>query len=300
MKYYFIYNPIAGQKEKGEKFLEDFSKLKQNPNLDLHLYYTNSVGDATNYAEKIAKDHKEEDICIFAVGGDGTMNEVINGIANYKNVIFGIIPTGSCNDFLKIYGDHDFLNLEKQINGKIIPTDLLKVEDFYCLNVTNIGFDARVNFDQITYRPQFKTIKGAYNYAIFRNIIKPLGDRVIVKVDDKVFYSGKTTLMALGNGGFYGGGYNCAPLAKTDDGLIDITIIKKISVFRLITLIGKYKKGLIFNNPKYKKIAFCTTAKKIEIESPEVLTVCIDGETIHRNHLLIENLKHKIRFILPN
>ncbi len=300
MKYYFIFNKTAGREEKRQAFLEKIAKfIKDNPQYDIELYTTKHVGDATIEAKKIAEKHINEDVCIFACGGDGTMNEVVNGIAEYKNVILGIIPTGSCNDFLKIYPEYDFMNLENQILGEVIPMDLIKVNHYYCLNVTNIGFDACVNYDQICYRPRFKTVKKAYNYAIFRNLIKPLGYKVHVEVDGENFFDGKALLMAFGNGGFYGGGYNCAPKSSPNDGIIDMTLIKKVSIFKFITLISKYKAGLVFDNPKYKKIALCTKTKKIKITSDIDLTVCIDGETIHRKEVLIENVMHKIRFMLP-
>ena len=81
--------------------------------------------------------------------------------------------------------------------------------------------------------------------------------------------------------------------------LVDCIVIKKVSILTFASLIGKYKKGLIYDNHKYKRIAFCKKASKIIIESPKILTICIDGETIHRNKVTIEVLKHKIRFLLP-
>lgn len=299
MKYYFILNPTAGSGIKGKEFLTRFEELKSKNEYDLNIYETVGVGDSTRFVAEICTKYPDEDICIFACGGDGTMNEVVTGVANYSNAILGIVPTGSCNDFLKSFKDYDFMDLEKQVNGTIINCDLLKVDEFYSLNVTNIGFDAKVNYDQIRLRPKYNNVKKAYNKAIINNILKPLGDKVKVTIDDEVVFDGKALLMAFGNGNFYGGGYNCTPCADVSDGLIDYQIVKKVSVLTFATLIGKYKKGLIFGNPKYKHIAKSGKAKKIIVESPNTLTICIDGETIHRNKVTIEILKHKIRFILP-
>lgn len=299
MKYYFILNPTAGSGIKGKEFLTRFEELKSKNEYDLNIYETIGVGDSTRFVAEICTKYPDEDICIFACGGDGTMNEVVTGVANYSNAILGIVPTGSCNDFLKSFNEYDFMDLEKQVNGTIIKCDLLKVDEFYSLNVTNIGFDAKVNYDQIRLRPKYNNVKKAYNKAIINNILKPLGDKVKVTIDDEVIFDGKALLMAFGNGNFYGGGYNCTPCADVSDGLIDYQIIKKVSVITFAALIGKFKKGLIYGNPKYKRIAKSGKAKKIIVESPNTLTICIDGETIHRNKVTIEILKHKIRFILP-
>ena len=188
MKYYFILNPAAGNGEKGKQFLSAYEKLKALNKYDINLYETVGVGDSTRFVAEICTKYPNEDIYIFSCGGDGTMNEVVTGVANYKNAILGIVPTGSCNDFLKSFPGYDFMDLEKQINGTPIPCDLLKVDEFYSLNVTNIGFDAKVNYDQIKLRAKFPNVKKAYNNAIIRNLLKPLGDSVKVTVDNEVLF----------------------------------------------------------------------------------------------------------------
>ena len=89
--------------------------------------------------------------------------------------------------------------------------------------------------------------------------------------DDEVIFDGKSLLMAFGNGNFYGGGYNCTPCADVSDGLIDYQIIKKVSVITFAALIGKFKKGLIYGNSKYNRIAKFGKGKKIVVESPKTL-----------------------------
>ncbi len=299
MKCYFILNPAAGSGEKGKEFLKAYENLKALNKYDISIYETVGVGDSTRFVAETCTKYKDEEICIFACGGDGTMNEVVTGVANYKNAILGIVPTGSCNDFLKAFPDYDFMDLEKQINGTPIPCDLLKVDEFYSLNVTNIGFDARVNYDQIKLRSKFHNVKQAYNNAIIRNLLKPLGEKVTVKVDDNLLFEGKSLLMAFGNANYYGGGYHCTPKASINDGLVDCIVIKKVSILTFAGLIGKYKQGLLYDNPKYKKLIKCIKGKKIQIEAPKTLTICIDGETIHRNKVTIEVIPNKIRFLLP-
>ena len=103
MKCYFILNPVAGSGEKGKIFLEKYEQLKALNKYDINIYETVGVGDSTRFVGEICTKYSDEDIYIFACGGDGTMNEVVTGVANYKNAVLGIIPTGSCNDFLKTF-----------------------------------------------------------------------------------------------------------------------------------------------------------------------------------------------------
>lgn len=300
MKHYFIFNPIAGNKVKRELFFELYNKLEQNGEDEYILYQSKERGDATKYVSQIATLNEPNDICVYACGGDGTTNEVMNGMAEHSNVILGIVPTGSCNDFLKNFPEYDFLDLKKQIRGEAKPIDVMKVDDLYCLNVTNIGFDAKVNYDQIQYRPKFKTIKKAYNYAIFRNIIRPLGEEMSVLVDGQPFYDGKSLLIAIGNGQYYGGGYRCTPSALVDDGILNIILVKKVTIFTFLSLLKKYKNGELDHNPKFTKVVKIGKGKVINIKAPEIMTVCVDGETIHKKEITINTLQKQIRFKFPS
>lgn len=304
MKHYFVFNPIAGNKEKRDKFLELYSQLEKKYNVEgsneeIILYTSKSAGDAINYVNAIALENEGEDICVYACGGDGTTNEVVNGIIGLKNVILGIVPSGSCNDFLKNFKEYDFLDLDRQVNGTIKPVDIIKVDDCYCLNVTNIGFDAKVNYDQIQFRPRFKTIKKAYNHAILTNFLKPLGDYMTIIADDKEVYNGKLLLLAIGNGGYYGGGFNCAAHAVVDDGYVDVIGVKKVSRLTFVRLIKDYKNGTLADNPKWQKVLVQSRCKKVSIKGEDSLVICIDGETIHKKEVNVECIKHYIRFKYP-
>ena len=173
MKNYFIVNPIAGE----GKGLEVVQKQIDNLNLylkadnEFEILLTTKPKEAIILAEKICEENKNTMINIFACGGDGTSFEVLNGIVNFSNVNFGIIPVGSCNDFLKTFENHDFLSLERQLLGQKVGIDVLESDGEFLLNVANFGFDARTNYDQIRYRHRFKTIKKAYNFSLFKNIL---------------------------------------------------------------------------------------------------------------------------------
>ena len=129
MKNYFIINPISG-KENGQKYIEEAielldEKIKQTN--QFYLLTTSKPADATNIAKKIGAENQDENINLFACGGDGTCFEVLNGIIDYPKVHFGIIPIGSCNDFLKTFSDYDFTSIEKQLEGTATPIDVIKM-----------------------------------------------------------------------------------------------------------------------------------------------------------------------------
>lgn len=297
MKSFFIYNPIAGSGNKTEIFYEKINELK-NKYAEIEVIETKNVGDATIITKRLIEEHENETINIFACGGDGTSCEVVNGLATARNVNFGIVPTGSCNDFLKNFENYDFMNLENQLNGEIKTIDCLKVNDYYCLNVCNIGFDAKVNYDQIQLRQKYHNVKKAYNKAIIKNLLKKLGDEVRIIVDKKEVFNGKSLLMVFGNGEHYGGSFQPFKNTSLNDGICDMMVVKKVGIIRFASLLGRYKVGEVYNNPKIKVVK-SFVGKDIEINSPNILTVCIDGETIFTKHIHINIIPKTINFIIP-
>jgi diacylglycerol kinase family enzyme len=191
------------------------------------------------------------------------------------------------------------MDIEKQINGTRKKIDVMKVNDFYSINVTNAGFDARVNYDQILYRSKCKTVKDAYNKAIIHNIMRPKGQKIKIICDNEIFFEGNNLLLAVGNGSTYGGGYKCAPYAVVNDGLLEVVSVKNVSVIRFAPLIKKYKEGNHLT-PKLKNIIKYKQAKNIVITSSKIMTVTIDGETIHSDNVTINVLPNEISFVFPS
>lgn len=302
MKNFFIINPVAGNGKGITKIKEEIDKLNGQIKEDNEfiIIETTRMGDGVVKAEEIVKQNQSELINIFACGGDGTCFEVLNGIVGADNVNFGVIPVGSCNDFLKSFPECDFLDLKSQLNGVAKKTDIIKVDNEYVLNVANFGFDARANHDQILLRPKFKTIKGAYNMALFKNIISPkLGDKVEIFVDGNKVFAGKMLLSAVANAQYYGGGYKCAPHSLVDDGLIDIVIVKKVSILTFARLVKYYKNGEHLDHPKFKKYITYVQGKDIEIKAVNDLVASFDGETRIKKQYIAEIVEKKINFIFP-
>lgn len=302
MKHFFIINPIAGHGKGVEIVKEQVSRLEQTlqEKHEFYYYVTKRQYEATELVEQICQTYTKEIIRIFACGGDGTCFEVVNGLKEKNNVQMGIIPVGSCNDFLKSFPNSSFLDLVSQINGEAIPVDLIRVNDEYALNVANFGFDARVNHDQIRYRNRFKTVKRAYNYALMKNIFSPkLGDELTITVDQQVLFQGKALLMTVANAMYYGGGYKCAPLSDYQDGLLDVMVVKKISPFTFIRLVKYYKKGEHLKHPRFAKFIAYQKGKQIQIDSKYDIVGCLDGETKIGKHFELEVVAKGLNFILP-
>lgn len=303
MKNFFIINKNAGKGNAEEIVKKQLDELDDafKQQHELNCIVTTKPLEAIQIVKDLCQKYQNEEINIFACGGDGTSFEIANGLVAYRNVHMGIIPVGSCNDFLKSFPDLEFISIKKQLQGTNQLVDILKVDDEYALNVANFGYDAKSNYDQIRYRKNFKTIKAAYNFALLKNIISPkLGDDIIVKVDDEVIYDGKALLLSVANAMYYGGGYKCSPLAVVDDGILDVVVVKKIFPLTFLRLVKYYKRGEHLENPRFKKMLTYKTGKKVEIiTKKKELFGCLDGETRIKDHFKIEVVPKSISFILP-
>ena len=277
MKYYFLINPVAGNENEKNKLQEYIKEVCDNNKLDYEIYLTKGKKDATRFT----LEHKDEDCCVFACGGDGTVNEVINGAINGK-VSVAIYPCGSGNDFVKMFKDS--LDLNKLVNQKGRKIDTIKVGDIYAVNVVNIGFDSAVNGSVDRYKKRFK-VSTAYNISIVTNLLKRINHKYKIYLDDEEVEDGKFLLMSLGNGSYYGGGFKCAPRAKLDDGLIEFCAVRKVTRLTLAKLIKVYKEGTHLENPKFKKYILYRQCKKVRIVADKMFSVTIDGENIKTNVL---------------
>ena len=106
-------------------------------------------------------------------------------------------------------------------------------------------------------------------------------------------------LGGVANGQYVGGAYKCAPYSNNEDGLLEVCLIKPISLIRFIKLIGIYKEGKHLDNPKLKDVLKYKQAKKVVIEADKDFKICLDGEMYKGEHFEIENMKQVLRFIKP-
>jgi len=260
---------------------------------DFEIVVTSKQGDATEFARNYAS--KGEPIRIFAGGGDGTVNEVLNGIVGYENVFLGVLPYGSGNDFVRLFGGVEpYRNHFGSTHGSIVPVDIIKCNDRYCINICSVGLDADVAFRMRRYKRLFKG--GSYILAVIESMVRRLGVHTKITIDDKIFVEQNMLLALAANGRFYGNGFISAPKADPFDGMLDILIVDKISRFRIMSFIGNFKSG------RHEKIAGFVKqfrGKKMVIESKKPLVFNRDGECDTVKEITIEIMPAAIKMILP-
>ena len=298
MKHIFVINPASGVKNRTEEIKE---LVKKELNDDEYIIYeTKGIGDAINFVQEFSSTHPTEKLRFYACGGDGTLNEVVNGAVGFDNVEVTNYPVGSANDFLKYFNDCDFKNLHNLINGEVVKSDVIKFNNRYIINVFNIGYDAKVVELQRKFK-RWPLVSGnfAYTLGVIFALLGKRCHKMKVTVDNEVFFDGKVSMVAVANSICYGGSYHCAPLAKIDDDICDVCIVKKVSIPTFAKLAKIYQKGEHLVNEKAKKYILYKQGKNVQIEIDKAISYSIDGELGKSNTVVLEVLHNVINFVIP-
>ncbi len=304
MKHIFIINPAAGRGDSLERLDSDIKLAfeKYEGECVYEIYRSASVGDAERYVKERCEAEKDEKLRFYACGGDGTVNEVFCGTAYAENAEVAIIPIGTGNDFIKNFGSAElFMDISAQIEGSAALLDGVRINDRYSVNLANMGFDCAVveRVQRIKRRPMIPS-KLAYIAGVAIEFARMPGVKLkSFVVDGKKVKEDELLLCAFANGGFYGGGFYCAPLARTDDGIIDLCFVRRISRLQFATMISQYKNGTYLESKRIMKYAEYHKCKSASIDFDGEVSVCIDGEITKLSHIDIEVCPGIFRLSLP-
>ena len=282
-----ILNPAAGRVSP-EKYWPEIQKFLEKHHVEYNLEKTTARGEGTKIAKKaVAEGYKT----VLAVGGDGTANEVVNGLLG-SDVAFGIIPCGEGNDFCKLLGFPPGgvkEALTAVIKKHTLHIDLGMVNGRAFLNMVGIGLDGEIAAlkDEAS-----KYMKGILVYA-FHLLPMVMGYKpqpLDVEMSG-LFTKGPIALIGIGNGCYEGGIFKLTPDAELDDGLLDVCIARYPG--KLMTLWAAFKaiKG------NHKDLPFVTMFKteKITITAEKPLPAHIDGEVIREKKLEIKVLPKQLK-----
>jgi len=266
----FIVNPAAGRGN-ALRILPQLQEQLTSHRIEFDIEQTHSAMDAAEMARRSAESGWE---VIVAVGGDGTVNEVVNGIMD-TDVTLGIIPCGTGNDFSRS------LHVPKDIavavdilqKGAVKKIDVGQTDNRYFINGIGIGFDAAVNNET----RQIKGLRGTALYAA--GLLKAL--RKYNAIEMELRFNGvaavrDTYLIAAGNGMSVGGGFLLTPDAQLDDALFDICHVDNIKPMTIARHFSKLFNGKI---GMVKEVTL-DQSPHLSVASSAGMPIHIDGEVI--------------------
>ena len=305
-----IYNPAAGR-GRVKKHWSEVEMALIDAGVDFDVAITAAPLDAVLIAEKSVDQYT----AVIAVGGDGTIHEVVNGLLRAsgegETIALGVIPLGSGDDFAKV------IPPETQIGGKVFDwqvavekiaqgkTKLFDVGRLttspsdqnpqYFMNGIDIGFGAQaaLNFSTV---PSFISGMAAYLAAIIKTLIDYHIPEVSIQIDDQPPFDQSTTMTVVTNGRCFGSGFWVCPDAIVDDGLLNVMVADGIGRAKILGLIPKIMKGTHVGEPILKNFL----AKRVIISSDESFVVEADGEVPYpqTTNLEVQILKRKLRVII--
>lgn len=290
MSLIFVLNPVAG-KGKARELKPIIEKICKDNNIEFQIRETSLPGDGKTIALQAVKEGYKK---IISVGGDGTLNEVLNGIIG-SDASLGVIPGGSGNDFIRsINQSRDIERIILDIiNGEERYVDIGLCNNKYFINVGSAGFDAEAVI-KTEKAKKFFSGSTAYIAAVLHTILKYRGWDMEVEIDDKKFKS-RTLLTAIANGGYYGGGMMPAPEARIDDGYFDVCHVGHMSKLKMLVLFPKYMKG---KHGSIKGVSFYR-GKRVRITCSEPVAVNLDGEIIKDREIEFKLIQNGIKVIFP-
>ena len=300
MKHIFILNPAAGRENAYEMLKENLTKAFDG-RADYRIYRTKGVGDATAFIQKYCRIHAEP-VRFYACGGDGTLNEVVNGAVGFEHASVGCYPCGSGNDFVKYYGGKKyFLDLAAQLEAREEEIDLMRVGNHYAVNATHFGFDSCVAKTMMNVRRK-KLIggKNAYTTGVVVGLLKAMKNKCRVYVDGELLNpKGTILLCTVANGQYVGGSFRCAPRSVNSDGLLEVCLVHPVSYFTFMKLIKAYTNGEHLTDPRFENRLEYRRGKRITVEAPEGFLYSFDGELVEKNRFTVEVAPRALRFAVP-
>lgn len=254
-------------------------------------------GDAARYAAEAAE--QKVDV-VIAGGGDGTINEVVNGLLSVgqdHQTAVAVAPYGTANDFATGCGipvDDPLAALRLAASGPIVPIDVGRANDRYFINIASAGFGAEVTANT---PPELKRAIGGAAYALMGIVTaaKASPHHCQVTLPNGTTRTGNVLVMTAANGRQCGGGQQVAPRAILNDGLLDFAIIHDVDIQSFGQVLGE----LMSLGDESNQYASYVQLPSLRIESDDPLQVNLDGEPMRSHIYEFSVLPKAIRFVLP-
>jgi len=278
-----IVNPIAGAGRTAKKWPQ-IKRLLKSIGLRFEQDLTEAPGHAIELAKAAAKKGYK---LVVSVGGDGTINEVVNGLyaaGSMKDIVLGIISTGTGGDYIRTVGisNHHREACQCLMHPRKLTVDLGIVEyasngqmmKRLFVNIAGMGFDAEV-VKATTQRFKILGAVPSYLLGLLSTLLLYKNKEVSLKVDGKV-ENRKVCAIMTSNGKYGGGSMLVAPDADLTDGLLDVLIIDNLSKPDLLRSLPRIYRGTHLTHPKVSM----NKVRKIDISSKQPMSIQADGELL--------------------
>lgn len=285
----FILNPVAGRHlSKGSNYSVSDRIKTYFP--EALISTTADKGDATRIAQQaIEKAYTH----IIAVGGDGTVHEIVQALAKNPGPTLGVIPCGTGNDYSSLLGQNTILDdsfWSSLNNATQRPVDIGRCNDIYFANGMGIGFDAQVAVE--VNQPSFMRGKAMYWKVILKNLLFYRSQNMNMS-RGAVYTQCRNFLITIAVGRRFGGGFTLTPRAWADDGLLDVCMVRNIPVWKRIYSLLKLQKGEHMEEPEVQY----SQVEDLSLAFDRIVPAHLDGQVYYYQKYDIKVLKKHINVI---
>lgn len=286
---YIVVNPMSGNGTCLPKLEKAVSVIK-NAGVSVTELHSKKKGEMGKLVKTAVESGAD---CVAVVGGDGTMQEAVGELVKSKINSF-LFPFGTGNDFAHALGlTGDPVECAKRLlEGSVSQIDVGMVNESYFLNVAGLGFDVEVLQQTDRYKNRF-TAKNSYIMGLIHAISHLKAYNITMKYNDKVITK-PAFIASFGNGQFIGGGMHAHPKADISDGLLDICMIEKLKLIKVIPTLLRFMKGKHLDLP----VTTYDRSDEIEVTSDTPLAIQLDGEINETTPAIFKLLPKALNFIM--
>lgn len=306
-RWFVIVNPVAGN-GRGLDHFPQISKLLRDAGIPSEPVFTEHKFHATELTVSAVKQGFRR---IIAVGGDGTLHEVVNGLfiqqtVDPREVLLAVIAVGSGNDWIRTFGIPsryaDAIRAIREGKSFLQDVGMVSYEEAHyrqqrCMaNVAGTGFDAEVVRRYAHLRRQGRRSKWLYLWCMIRSFFGYKSTGVKVWIDDRLVYNNLLMSIAIGVCKYNGGGVQQLPRAVADDGLLDVSLIRPVHFWHIL-----FRIRYLFNGGIYRiRHILQARGSRVRIESSPEIAVEVDGELLGQTPLEFSVRHRAIRVVVSD
>ncbi len=269
-------NPTAGRGRAGQR-MSRIQDILVAAGIDMDRHISSAVGDLEEQVRVTVNDGAER---IVVAGGDGSIHEAVNGILRAdRSARLGVIPTGTGNDFAKACSiPLDWEKASEDLAARLAANtiyrqiDIGRMNDRYFANGAGVGFGAKVTKVARSYR--WPVGDFVYLLAIFRCMVDGIATPKVTIVADGLNWDAPLTLANISNGAWVGGMFHIAPMARNNDGQLELLIAGPVSRLRIMSLLPKLIRGQHLSESEISH----ASVQRVRIEASAPVPSHLDGE----------------------
>ena len=277
VKYIYIVNRFQ-TKDRTDELIRKLEKVSREMDRDFEI----RVYETPEEAGTIRKDYKYTEHILTAIGGDGSINCLLNDIADTHNIL-SFIPSGTGNDFYRA--------VSQNVAAGIHRADIVRINDRYFINAACFGIDADIANDESFIHNRFIPKSMRFNASVIRHFLSYRKGRFLKVECNGEVYEGEVTTVVAANSQYYGGGYRISPESRIDDGKMELYIFDHMNRPKMAKTILSMKNAGHLNSPALKRMQ----TNRAVITASEPFQANIDGEALLSDRFDIEMIPAGIR-----